>query len=171
MVAVLSLLAIGVAAPLLVQASPPPLRHSYTDYLADKPAQGPFGASQEQARPYGQHPSHKGEQPNFSTVGGIPWDPRQDLGTAYNGLRTFSHAQPLRCTGADNATLFDVAVLGAPCMSFFSAVSSKVCGCPDQLVSLLFYFARLKSTRPLPTDLVLVSVLEASEVGLRGLEG
>jgi hypothetical protein len=126
MVAVLSLFALGVAAPLLVQASPPPIRHSYTDYLADKPSQAPFGTSQEpeNVRSYGHHPSHKDAQPNFSTVGGIPWDPRQDLGTTYNGLRTFSHAQPLRCTGADNATLFDVAVLGAPCPSSFFAFST-----------------------------------------------
>ncbi|WWD01465.1 agmatinase [Kwoniella sp. B9012] len=47
-------------------------------------------------------PNEKAPFPPYNT-----WD-------AYWGLKTFGHTKPVRCMTADNTTLYDIAILGAP---------------------------------------------------------
>ncbi|WWD22568.1 agmatinase [Kwoniella shandongensis] len=93
-----------------------PFRHTYAEYLSgsDEPRHPPAGYRGRPAKvAYGfedplraaSYASDEGRSSPFP-----PWASEN----AYWGLKTFAHAQPVRCMTADNTTLFDIAILGAP---------------------------------------------------------
>ncbi|KAK4687893.1 agmatinase, partial [Tremellales sp. Uapishka_1] len=108
-----------VGAPLFVISIPDqqPFRNTYSEYLSgsNEPQHPPAG-HQHRPRPvtaYGfEDPINAAlyaqkdpQRPQF---------PPYNLDEAYWGLKTFAHIPPVRCMTVDNATLFDIAVLGAP---------------------------------------------------------
>ncbi|ORY26994.1 arginase family-domain-containing protein [Naematelia encephala] len=105
--------------PVVILASPAqePFRHSYAEYLSgnDEPRH-PAPGYKHRSRPstaYGfEDPANAAHYANVAPETS-PFPPYNTY-DAYWGLKTFAHTQPVRCMTADNATLFDIAVLGAP---------------------------------------------------------
>ncbi|KAK8845619.1 agmatinase [Kwoniella newhampshirensis] len=121
--------------PLLAVASPAqqqPFRHTYAEYLSG--SDEPRHPSDAWLQAHGRHPSSNKHESRPEVAYGFedpvraasyaasdsrhvmkpsPWLP-YDTDLAYNGIKTFGHTLPVRCMTADNATLFDFALLGAP---------------------------------------------------------